>query len=144
MPQSVCRIRQAINEDSGVIFSMAKALATTFVLEITSFKESFDSLEKDQTSRLLVAEDGSGLIVGYLLGFTHPTLFANGTVGWIEEMYVRDDARRSGVGTQHARAFEEWAAREGATLIALATRRATTFYLAMGFEESAAYFRKLL
>jgi GNAT superfamily N-acetyltransferase len=51
---------------------------------------------------------------------------------------------RSGVGTQLARAFEEWAAREGATLIALATRRATTFYLAIGFEESAAYFRKLL
>jgi len=41
-------------------------------------------------------------------------------------------------------AFEAWAAEHGCALVALATRRAAPFYRALGYEESAAYFRKLL
>ncbi len=41
-------------------------------------------------------------------------------------------------------AFEEWAAGQGCVLVALATRRAAPFYLALGYEESAAYLRKVL
>jgi hypothetical protein len=41
-------------------------------------------------------------------------------------------------------AFESWAKSRGAALVALATRRAAPFYLALGYEESASYFRKLL
>jgi hypothetical protein len=40
--------------------------------------------------------------------------------------------------------FEQWAAAAGCTLIALATRRAAPFYRALGYQESAAYFRKVL
>ena len=41
-------------------------------------------------------------------------------------------------------AFEQWAAARDCALIALATRRAAPFYRALGFEESAVYFRKVL
>ena len=41
-------------------------------------------------------------------------------------------------------AFEQWAAVRDCALIALATRRAAPFYRALGYEESAAYFRKIL
>ncbi|WIX89658.1 hypothetical protein [Amycolatopsis sp. DG1A-15b] len=37
-----------------------------------------------------------------------------------------------------------WAARRNCALSALATRRATPFYLALGDEESATYLRKVL
>ena len=40
--------------------------------------------------------------------------------------------------------FEQWAKSKGAVLSPLATRRAATFYQALEYEESAAYFRKLL
>jgi hypothetical protein len=40
-------------------------------------------------------------------------------------------------------AFEQWAAGQGCALVALATRRAAPFYRALGYEESAIYFRKL-
>jgi hypothetical protein len=40
--------------------------------------------------------------------------------------------------------FEAWAAKRGSKLVALATRRAAPFYQALGYEESAIYFRKLL
>jgi hypothetical protein len=42
------------------------------------------------------------------------------------------------------REFEEWARSRGSRLVALATRRATDFYLSLGYEESATYVRKLL
>jgi hypothetical protein len=41
-------------------------------------------------------------------------------------------------------AFEEWAKSKGAVLSTLATRRAARFYQAIGYEESATWFRKLL
>jgi len=40
--------------------------------------------------------------------------------------------------------FERWAAGQGCALAALATRRAAPFYHALGYEDSATYFRKVL
>jgi hypothetical protein len=40
-------------------------------------------------------------------------------------------------------AFERWAEGQGCALVALATRRAAAFYRAVGYEESAVYFRKV-
>ena len=82
--------------------------------------------------------------VGYLLGFRHLTFYANGPVGWVEEIVVRDQERGQGVGRILMSAFEQWAADQGCALVALATRRAAPFYRALGYEESAAYFRKVL
>lgn len=41
-------------------------------------------------------------------------------------------------------AFVHWAAAQDCALIALATRRAAPFYRALGYQESAVYFRKVL
>ena len=81
--------------------------------------------------------------MGYLLGFTHLTFFANGPVGWVEEVFVVDRCRGGGVGRVLMDAFEAWAVGRDCALVALATRRAAPFYRALGYEESAVYFRKL-
>jgi GNAT superfamily N-acetyltransferase len=60
---------------------------------------------------------------------------------------VRDQERGRGIGRILMSAFEQWAAAQGCALVALvalATRRATPFYRALGYEESATYFRKVL
>jgi GNAT superfamily N-acetyltransferase len=143
MDQSAHLIRRAAAEDSDVVLSLAQALATTFELRLHSFRETFIRLTSNHDARILVAESEQGIIDRYLLGFTHDALFANGAVGWIEEMYVSELVRRSGVGSALEGAFEEWAQSRGAILISLATRRAAPFCLALDFEESASYFRKL-
>ena len=98
----------------------------------------------DEGARLFVAADELGMVNGYLLGFVHDAFFANGTIAWIEEMYVSEEMRRSGVGLVLEEQFELWARNRGATLIALATRRASAFYTAIGYKESASYYRKFL
>ncbi|HEY1675476.1 MAG TPA: GNAT family N-acetyltransferase [Streptosporangiaceae bacterium] len=86
----------------------------------------------------------SGEVVGYLLATSHPAFHANGLVAWVEEVMVAEPARGTGVGRQLMAAAEARARRRGARYVALATRRAAPFYQALGYEDSAVYFKKPL
>jgi len=90
-----------------------------------------------------VAEAEEG-VIGYVLAFSHTTLYANGPVAWVEELMVSESCRKRGVGKALMRSVEEWAGGQGCPLIALATRRAAEFYEAIGYQPSATYYRKLL
>lgn len=136
-------IRRAAPADSGALFDLAREFATSFHPEVEAFEQSFRHLIHQDDALLLVIDDVDGLS-GYLLGFDHYTLYANGRVSWVEEIMVRSDRRRSGLGRDLMLHFEQWAAARGSKLVALATRRAAPFYTAIGYHESALYFRKLL
>jgi GNAT superfamily N-acetyltransferase len=92
---------------------------------------------------LLLAVDGTEAL-GYLLGFQYLTLFANGPVARVEEIVVRGSHQGQGTGRALMREFELWAQAQGCTIVTLSTRRAAPFYRAIGYEESATYFRKVL
>lgn len=135
-------LRRARLDDEQALLPLVGAFATSFVPEEMAFRASFRALMEDDKTCLLVADAGS--LVGYLLGLVHETFYANGPVGWVEEVMVEESWRRRGVGRQLMEAFEGWACGRGCRLVALATRRAAPFYLALGYEESATYFRRLL
>lgn len=137
------QIRIATPEDAEAVFSLASDLATSFEIDNGQFLESFHRILSDEHALLLVAVEGA-VPVGYCLGFQHTTFFANGTVAWVEEIVVNSPHREKGCGRSMMAAFERWAANRGARLVALATRRASEFYRALGYEESATYFRKLI
>jgi GNAT superfamily N-acetyltransferase len=127
-----------------VVYPLARQLATSFDPSETMFAESFSVLISDPNALLLVAiEEQSGEVIGYLLGFRHQTFFADGPVGWVEEVHTRSDRRRTGVAGALMSEFEKWAWESGARLVGVATRRARAFYEAIGYEEGAVYFRKL-
>jgi len=65
-------------------------------------------------------------------------------VTWVEEIMVRKELRGSGIGRALMDSVEAWAASRNSKLIGLATRRAASFYSAIGYEESAIFFRKLI
>jgi GNAT superfamily N-acetyltransferase len=137
------QIRPAGLADIDEVAALAAALAMSFEFSAARFRENYPSLLGDDGACLLLAAAG-GEVVGYLLGFRHLTFYANGPVGWVEEIVVRDQERGHGVGRLLMDAFEQWADAQGCALAALATRRAAPFYRALGYEESAAYFRKVL
>ena len=56
--------------------------------------------------------------LGYLLGFRHLTFYANGPVGWVEEMIVRHQDRGQGIGRVLMNAFGQLAAEQGCALVA--------------------------
>jgi GNAT superfamily N-acetyltransferase len=143
MSESAIKIRHATGHDAAAVATLAGELAQSFAFSREQFSSSYAALLDTGDACLLVA-DGGARPVGYLLGFWHLTFYANGPVGWVEEILVRGEDRGRGVGRSLMTAFEQWAARRGCTLVALATRRAAPFYSALGYEPSASYLRKVL
>jgi GNAT superfamily N-acetyltransferase len=140
---ALCHVRRAEGGDAEAIADLAAGLAQSFPFSRDRFGLSYPALLNDGDACLLLAVDGEERL-GYLLGFRHLTFYANGPVAWVEEVFVRGQDRGRGAGRALMSAFERWAAARDCGLIALATRRAAPFYRALGFEESAVYFRRIL
>ena len=136
-------IRRAEADDASGVAILAAELAMSFEFSAERFRDNYPSLLTQDGACLLLAVAGYES-VGYLLGFRHLTFYANGPVGWVEEIVVRHQDQGQGIGRILMNAFEQWATAQGCALIALATRRAAPFYHALGYEESATYFRKVL
>ncbi|HEY5271604.1 MAG TPA: GNAT family N-acetyltransferase [Acidimicrobiales bacterium] len=107
------------------------------------FRRSMAAVIENGNSCLLVAQVDDE-ISGYLLGHLHGSFLANGPVGWVEEVMVDSSRRRMGLGKELMSSFEQWSVERGCRLVALGTRYATDFYLALGYEVSASHLRKLL
>ncbi len=145
MPCIPIRIRPAGRGDAAAVAGLASALAQSFPFSRAEFDRGYPAVLAADGTCLLLADTGNGSsCLGYLLGFQHLTFFANGWVGWVEEIFVSPEQRGHGAGRALMGAFERWAAGRGCRLVALATRRAAPFYLALGYQESATYFRKVL
>ncbi len=143
MSDTLCHVRRAEAGDAEAVADLAAGLAQSFRFSRDRFGLSYPALLTDGDACLLLAVDGEERL-GYLLGFRHLTFYANGPVAWVEEVFVRGQNRGRGIGRALMSAFERWAAARDCGLIALATRRAAPFYRALGFEESAVYFRRIL
>lgn len=141
--RSALDVRPAGRADGPALLALAQAFATSFTVDPERFDRSLDETLVHHDSLLLVAVHG-GTVVGYLAASTHPTLYANGPVAWIEELMVDEDRRRDGVGAALVTAAEAWSRRRGARMMSLATRRAAAFWTAVGYEDSATYLRKRL
>jgi GNAT superfamily N-acetyltransferase len=168
VPDSPLHIRRATAADADTVADLAAALAQSFPFSRAAFDRSYPAVLAAADACLLLATDGPqpatadpqpttdgaqsttdggedpARPVGYLLGFRHPAFFANAPVAWVEEILVRPEYRGRGAGRALMSAFEQHAADQGCALVALATRRAAAFYQALGYQESASYFRKVL
>jgi GNAT superfamily N-acetyltransferase len=92
--------------------------------------------------RVVIAEVAGEGGAGCLLANSHTTFLANGSVAWVEEVMVGEGVRRMGVGRRLMEHAEEWAQSVGAAYLALASRRAGDFYVALGYDDSAVFYKK--
>jgi GNAT superfamily N-acetyltransferase len=136
-------VRSATLDDLDSVWPLARDFATSFQPVRDSFESSFRALVAAKHTAVLVATSG-GAVRGYLLAHAHLTFLANGPVVWIEELMVAETHRRAGIGRALMAAAERWAVDEGAAYVSLASRRAGDFYLAVGYEDSATFFKKTL
>jgi len=135
-------VRDATAHDVPAI----RDLATKLALRGSSTGEVLDreitrALEDERS--VLVVADEAGDVVGYLLGVLAP-MPVHGGMALVQELLVRDDRRRAGVGAALMAAFEERARSAGAGVVSLATSRAGAFYEALGYAPAATYYRRTL
>ena len=137
-------VRRARVDDAEEVFSLVKNFPPEAMADRQIFHASFAALDETAGSVLFVTESGSGIVLGYILVSCHPSFLANAPVAWVEEVMVAHAWRRTGMGEALMTAAEDWANRCGAAYVALASRRSAPFYLALGYEDTAAFFKKAL
>lgn len=133
--------RKAVESDRQEVYPLAKSLATSFEVKEADFSSVFKSVVEDPNADLLVAEKDQKLI-GYVFVLHHPAFYANGVISWVEELFVLEEYRGQSIGKHLMEEAEKQSKARGAKLMALATRRAEKFYKAIGYSESATYFKK--
>jgi GNAT superfamily N-acetyltransferase len=141
MSQDSVVIRPATSSDADQMWPLVEVFAVSYRPNRSDFERSFGELIERCDTLVLVAETPNA-IVGYLLASHHGTFFANGPVAWVEELMVRESVRRQGIATRLMDSAETWAEGIPTAYLALASRRAADFYLRVGYQESATYFRK--
>lgn len=104
-----------------------------------AFAPSFEAMIDSEDVALLVADEGETL-AGYVMAVGFATLFANGTVVQIEELFVEEAKRVAGTGQALIEAIIEWARSRGAVEVTVPTRRAGAYYERLGFEATAEYY----
>jgi GNAT superfamily N-acetyltransferase len=134
-------VRPAEPEDIDGVWPLVQEFSFSYRPDRSAYVRSFGEL-LDRRDTLVLVAAADGVVVGYLLGSCHGTFFANGPVAWIEELMVDESVRHQGIATRLMASAEMWARSIPAAYVALASRRAGGFYLELGYEESAAYFRK--
>jgi predicted N-acetyltransferase YhbS len=138
------QVRPARPRDADQLFILVQELATTFTPTEQKFVQTLPRLCANNDALVLVAEESSGQLSGYLLGFRFDAFHADGSVTLVEELCVRSDVRGSGVGNALMMEFEAWSQRNEARLVAVATRRAHAFYESIGFDNRGNYLEKLI
>jgi len=85
-----------------------------------------------------VAYDESGKAIGFAYGNVCCGLECGGDYFWLNELYVSEDHRKTGLGTALLDVARNWAATEGCVYMALVThprnKSAQALYLENGFE----------
>ena len=133
-------VRPATYEDAESVFEMLGDFATSYVPERSAFDRWYPTIVARQEGELLVAEDDGG-VVGYILAADMATLFANGPVTELLELYVKPSSRGEGIGKSLVGRAVRGAGQRGAVEVTVPTRRARDFYVALGFESTAEYFK---
>ena len=83
----------------------------------------------------------NAIVAGYVLASDSLTLFANGIVTELLELYVMGSERRRGVGRALVQSAVDRARLRGALEVTVPTRRAGPFYLNLGFVQTAEFFK---
>lgn len=134
-------IRPADADDESQLLRLVGLFPTTKPVASPAFRAAFHAKLGDPRSYLAVAEQGPDL-QGCVGGYCHPALYAAGSTAWVDELLVEPAARGHGVGRALMLAFERWAESKGCALVSLATRNAGRFYERLGYESTAAYYKK--
>jgi len=136
-------IRPAREDDAERVFALLKQLASSYAPDRAAFDETFAFLVADDgASLLLVAEDASGLVLGYALTTISPLLYTNGRSAQLQELVVDDAHRSSGVGTALIERLEDVCRELGVKQLTVPSRRSADFYERLGYRSTADFLKR--
>lgn len=136
-------IRNAGIEDKDSIFQLANQLSDFVKIDKDIFSNNYQELISNQNHCILVAELEKS-VIGYLSGYFHKTIYANGLVAYVDEIVILNTHRNFNIGTVLMNELEIVAKNKNCILVSLATAGAKGFYEKIGYATKAGYFKKYL
>ena len=133
-------VRSAVLADAEKVFDMLGQFAMSYSPDHSVFTTNYPRIVEDSNADILVAEV-DGQVVGYVLTSDSLTLFANGFVTELLELYVVVEHRGQGIGRALVEKAVSNAETRGSVEVTVPTRRAGDFYKALGFESTAEFFK---
>lgn len=137
------KIIELKEKDFEDIYALSVQLSDKFKINKDIFQDSVQVMINDENTILIGIFHDSKLI-GYLSGYIHTAIYANGKVSWIDEIVIDKDYRKSGYGKALVTEFENIARQQSAQLVSLSTRGVPQFYEKLGYEGGSIYFKKYL
>jgi ribosomal protein S18 acetylase RimI-like enzyme len=133
-------IRTFQSEDKEAVWHLLCQFAVSYPPNRAAFDHTFETLQSANHALCLVATVDQQ-VVGYLIGFVLPTLFANGPIFEIVELSVDEACRTQGHGSALVNHATDAARQKGCVEAVVPTRRAGAFYERLGFRENANYYK---
>jgi len=133
-------VRPFEERDREAVWSLLKQFAVSHSPQREAFDRTFAKLVGRSAPTCLVAEVEDE-VVGYLVGYRLPTLFANGPIFEIIELAVEEVHRGKGFGTALTDEATRFAIETGCIEIVASTRRAGSFYERQGFTGTGTYYK---
>jgi aminoglycoside 6'-N-acetyltransferase I len=105
--------------------------------------EMIDILDHHESQLVLIAEDGTGRLVGFLEASIRPFVEDCETdhVGYLEGWFVEPELRKSGIGRELVKHAEAWAREKGCTEMAsdaeLGNDMSLAAHLSLGYNETS-------
>lgn len=131
------------SDGADAVWPLTHDFATSFTPEREAFNATFHALlSRDDTLVCVAVQDDD--VVRYLLASHHPRFLVNGPICGVKELMVNPGHRRRCVFAHLMTTAEQWSREQGDAYLSLATRRASGFYLAPGYEQSASFLKKTL
>ncbi len=134
-------IREAEDADESAVYSLALNIPPSASIDRGTFHNAWKTKIRDADCYVGLAEVEAA-VVGSISGYVHTTFYAEKPVAWIDEIFVREDMRKGGIGRELMAEVARWATERGCRLAALASREGAEFYLALGYEEDSSSFYK--
>ncbi|MHC1684139.1 MAG: GNAT family N-acetyltransferase [Clostridiaceae bacterium] len=125
------------------IYTLSVQLSDRFKIHKDVLKDSLKVIINDKNAILIGIIEGDKLI-GYLSGYKHTAIYANGKVSWIDEIVIDKSYRKCGYGRALITEFENIVSQHSVKLVSLSTRGVPQFYEKLGYEGGSTYFKKYL
>lgn len=125
------------------IYELSVQLSDKFKIDKSILRDSLQSIIGDKNA-VLIGIIECGKLIGYLSGYIHTAIYANGKVTWIDEIVIDKNYRRSGYGKALITEFENIVRQCSVKLVSLSTRGVPQFYEKLGYEGGAIYFKKYI
>jgi len=140
------RIRPATPHDAASLSRLLDQLG--YPTDSAEIPERIDKLHARPGTRVLVAENESGDVVGVATIHLFESLHSSEPVAWLTTVVVDEQARGQGVGSALVTRAEKWAIDHGARRISLTSavrrERAHEFYKARDYEHTGVRLSKVL